>query len=70
MELRELTYVVVGLTFLVYVSIAIWARAGSTKEFYVAGGSVKPNRQWNGNGGRLDVSGFIYIDGRANRVCL
>jgi cation/acetate symporter len=42
MELRELTYVVVGLTFLVYVSIAIWARAGSTKEFYVAGGSVNP----------------------------
>jgi cation/acetate symporter len=42
MELRELTYIVVGLTFLVYVGIAIWARAGSTKEFYVAGGSVNP----------------------------
>ncbi|MDG2087567.1 MAG: cation acetate symporter [Arenicellaceae bacterium] len=42
MELRELTYIVVGLTFLLYVGIAIWARAGSTKEFYVAGGSVNP----------------------------
>jgi len=42
MDLQTLTYIVVGLTFAVYIGIAIWARAGSTKEFYVAGGGVHP----------------------------
>ena len=32
----------VGASFLLYFGIAIWARAGSTKEFYVAGGGVHP----------------------------
>ena len=36
MELQTLTYIVVGFTFAIYIGIAIWARAGSTKEFYVA----------------------------------
>ena len=30
------TYILVGITFTLYIGIAIWARAGSTKEFYVA----------------------------------
>jgi len=42
MDLQTLTYIVVGLTFATYIGIAIWARAGSTKEFYVAGGGVNP----------------------------
>ena len=42
MELQTLTYIVVGFTFAIYIGIAIWARAGSTKEFYVAGGGVHP----------------------------
>lgn len=42
MDLENLTYVFVGFTFLLYVGIAIWSRAGSTKEFYVAGGGVSP----------------------------
>ncbi len=42
MALQTLTYIVVGLTFALYIGIAIWARAGSTKEFYVAGGGVHP----------------------------
>jgi len=42
MGLQGLTYLVVGLTFALYIGIAIWARAGSTKEFYAAGGSVHP----------------------------
>jgi len=37
-----LTYLVVGITFAVYIGIAIKTRAGSTKEFYVAGGGVPP----------------------------
>jgi cation/acetate symporter len=42
MGLQALTYLVVGLTFAIYIGIAVWSRAGSTKEFYVAGGGVPP----------------------------
>ncbi|MBL0686554.1 MAG: cation acetate symporter [Sulfurospirillum sp.] len=42
MELQNLIYLFVGLSFALYIGIAIWARAGSTKEFYVAGGGVHP----------------------------
>ena len=37
-----MTYLVVGASFALYIGIAIWARAGSTSEFYVAGGGVHP----------------------------
>ena len=42
MDLQTLTYIVVGFTFSLYIGIAIWARAGSTKDFYVAGGGIHP----------------------------
>ncbi len=42
MDLQTTIYLVVGLSFALYIGIAIWARAGSTSEFYVAGGSVGP----------------------------
>ncbi|WP_110456930.1 sodium:solute symporter family protein [Shewanella algidipiscicola] len=42
MDIKTLTYLIVGLTFALYIGIAIWSRAGSTKEFYVAGGGVHP----------------------------
>lgn len=42
MELQTTIYLVVGATFALYIGIAIWARAGSTSEFYAAGGSVPP----------------------------
>jgi len=42
MSLTAITYLVVGLTFALYIGIAIWARAGSTSDFYVAGGGVHP----------------------------
>jgi cation/acetate symporter len=42
MELQTTIYLVVGLSFALYIGIAIWARAGSTSEFYAAGGSVHP----------------------------
>ena len=42
MELATITYIVVGLSFAVYIIIAIAARAGSTQEFYVAGGGIHP----------------------------
>jgi cation/acetate symporter len=42
MDLQTLTYLIVGGSFAIYIGIAIWARAGSTKDFYVAGGGVHP----------------------------
>jgi cation/acetate symporter len=42
MDLQTLTYLVVGGTFALYLGIAFWARAGSTKDFYVAGGGIHP----------------------------
>ena len=42
MDLQTLTYIVVGATFALYIGIAVWARAGSTKDFYVAGGGIHP----------------------------
>ena len=42
MDLQTVTYLVVGASFALYIGIAIWARAGSTSEFYAAGGSVHP----------------------------
>jgi cation/acetate symporter len=42
MDLKTLTYLVVGATFALYIGIAFWARASTTKEFYVAGTGVHP----------------------------
>ena len=42
MDATVWTWIWVGLTFSLYFGIAIWAKAGSTKEFYVAGGGVSP----------------------------
>ena len=42
MGLQTMTYLVVGFTFAIYIGIAMWARAGSTSEFYSAGGNVGP----------------------------
>lgn len=42
MDAQLLTYIIVGATFALYIGIAIWSRAGSTKDFYVAGGGVGP----------------------------
>ena len=42
MDAQFWTYLLVGLTFSLYIGIAIWSRAQSTKEFYVAGGGIHP----------------------------
>jgi len=42
MDVQIWTFLIVGITFALYFGIAIWARAGSTSEFYVAGGGVHP----------------------------
>ena len=42
MSLQALTYIVVGLSFVLYIGIAIWSRAHSTSDFYIAGKGVSP----------------------------
>jgi len=42
MDLQTLSFLVVGATFVLYIGIAIWAKAGSTSEFYVAGKGIPP----------------------------
>src|SRR5680860_522146 len=42
MDVQTWSYLLVGITFALYIGIAIWSRAGSTSEFYIAGGGVSP----------------------------
>jgi len=42
MDVQTWTFIIVGITFAIYLGVAIWSRAGSTSEFYVAGGGVHP----------------------------
>ena len=42
MDVQTLTYLFVGASFAVYIAIAVWSRAASTRDFYVAGGHVHP----------------------------
>lgn len=77
MDLQTLTYVVVGLTFALYIGIAIWARAGSTKEFYVAGGGVHPvangmatAADWMSAASFISMAGLISFMGYDGAVYL
>jgi cation/acetate symporter len=63
----------VGSTFALYIGIAIWARAGSTKEFYVAGGGVHPitngmatAADWMSAASFISMAGIIASAGYAN----
>ena len=42
MDVQTWTYIIVGFTFALYIGIAIWSKATSTKEFYIAGKGVSP----------------------------
>ena len=77
MSLQAMTYFVVGLTFAVYIGIAIWARAGSTKEFYVAGGGVHPvangmatAADWMSAASFISMAGLIAFMGYGGSVFL
>jgi len=77
MELQTLTYIVVGLTFAIYIGIAIWARAGSTKEFYVAGGGIHPvangmatAADWMSAASFISMAGMIAFMGYGGSVFL
>ena len=71
------TYVLVALTFSLYIGIAIWSRAGSTKEFYVAGGGVSPlanamatAADWMSAASFISMAGIISIAGYDGSVYL
>lgn len=77
MELQTLTYIVVGITFSMYIGIAIWARAGSTKEFYVAGGGIHPvangmatAADWMSAASFISMAGLIAFYGYGGSVFL
>lgn len=70
MELQLTIYIVVALTFALYIGIAIWARAGSTSEFYVAGAGVPPMlngmataADWMSAASFISMAGMISIMG-------
>jgi cation/acetate symporter len=67
----------VGASFLLYIGIAIWARAGSTKEFYVAGGGVHPvtngmatAADWMSAASFISMAGLIASGGYATSAYL
>jgi hypothetical protein len=69
-SLQIWTYVVVGATFALYIGIAFWARAGSTGEFYVAGGGVHPvangmatAADWMSAASFISMAGLIAFKG-------
>lgn len=77
MELQTWTWILVGITFTLYIGIAIWSRAGSTKEFYVAGGGVSPlanglatAADWMSAASFISMAGLISFNGYDGSVFL
>lgn len=77
MSVQVWTWILVGVTFALYFGIAIWARAGSTKEFYVAGGGVSPlangmatAADWMSAASFISMAGIISFSGYDGSVYL
>ena len=77
MELQYWIWIAVGLSFTLYIGIAIWSRAGSTKEFYVAGGGVHPiangmatAADWMSAASFISMAGIISFGGYDGSVYL
>ena len=77
MSVQVWTWLLVGLSFALYFGIAIWARAGSTKEFYVAGGGVSPlangmatAADWMSAASFISMAGIISFAGYDGSVYL
>ena len=77
MDVQILTFIIVGLSFAMYIGIAIWARAGSTNEFYVAGGGVPPvangmatAADWMSAASFISMAGIISFAGYDGGVYL
>ncbi|WP_457673120.1 sodium:solute symporter family protein [Thiolapillus sp.] len=77
MDLQTLTYIVVGATFALYIGIAIWARAKTTGDFYVAGKGVPPvlngmatAADWMSAASFISMAGLIAFYGYGGSVFL
>ena len=77
MELQYWIWIAVGLSFSLYIGIASWSRAGSTKEFYVAGGGVHPlangmatAADWMSAASFISMAGIISFGGYDGSVYL
>ena len=77
MDLQTLTYIVVGATFALYIGIAIWSKASSTGEFYVAGKGVHPvlngmatAADWMSAASFISMAGLIAFTGYGGSVFL
>ncbi|WP_405381691.1 sodium:solute symporter family protein [Maribacter sp. LLG6340-A2] len=77
MSVQTWTYILVGLTFALYIGIAIYSRAGSTKDFYVAGGGVSPlangmatAADWMSAASFISMAGIISFAGYDGSVYL
>jgi cation/acetate symporter len=77
MTLQIWTWVLVAITFSIYIGIAIWSRAASTKEFYVAGGGVSPlanglatAADWMSAASFISMAGLISFSGYDGSVYL
>ena len=77
MGLQALTFLIVGITFAIYVGIAFWARARSTDEFYVAGGDIHPiangmatAADWMSAASFISMAGLIAFLGYGGSVFL
>ncbi|RAS67673.1 cation/acetate symporter [Vibrio diazotrophicus] len=77
MDIQTWTFILVGLSFALYIGIAIWARAGSTSEFYVAGGGVHPvangmatAADWMSAASFISMAGIISFIGYDGTVYL
>lgn len=77
MDVQTWTYLLVGITFTLYIGIAIWSRAGSTNDFYVAGGGVSPlangmatAADWMSAASFISMAGIISFAGYDGSVYL
>lgn len=77
MDVQTWTYILVGITFSIYIGIAIWSRAGTTSEFYVAEGAVNPltngmatAADWMSAASFLSMAGLISFMGYDGAVYL
>ena len=77
MDLQTWTWIIVGITFTLYIGIAIWTRASSTKDFYVAGGGVSPlanglatAADWMSAASFISMAGLISFSGYDGSVYL
>ena len=77
MSTQELTYIFVGLSFALYIGIAIWSRAKSTSDFYVAGKDVHPiangmatAADWMSAASFISMAGLIAFMGKDGSVYL